>query len=323
MSIPMKMILSALVATGLALCGPAAISQAYPAKPVRMLVGYSAGGGADALARQVAARMSDQLGQQVFVENRPGAGATIAASAAAAAPPDGYTLFFADTALLIAPSIYQKLGFDPVKSFAPVSGACTTPLVVVVNPGLKAHNIAELIALLKADPGRQGYGSPGIGTVHHLAMETFKRQAGVSMVHVPYKGASAIIPDLISGQIQIGIISAPPALAQAKAGRLRPLALTSPIKVAGADWPALADTLPGFDASPRLFILAPAGTPEIVVSQLNSILKAVLSSKELLDAFTAQGAAADWTTPRDLGARMAEEARRWAQIAKDAGVKPE
>jgi len=317
------MILSALVATGLALCGPEAISQAYPAKPIRMLVGYSAGGGADALARQVAARMSDQLGQQVFVENRPGAGATIAASAAAAAPPDGYTLFFADTALLIAPSIYQKLGFDPVKSFAPVSGACTTPLVVVVNPGLKAQNIAELIALLKADPGRQGYGSPGIGTVHHLAMETFKRQAGVSMVHVPYKGASAIIPDLISGQIQIGIISAPPALAQAKAGRLRPLALTSPIKVAGADWPALADTLPGFDASPRLFILAPAGTPEIVVSQLNSILKAVLSSKELLDAFTAQGAAADWTTPRDLGARMAEEARRWAQIAKDAGVKPE
>jgi tripartite-type tricarboxylate transporter receptor subunit TctC len=292
MSVIMKIILQVLLFafTGLA------FAQTYPAKPVRMLVGYSAGGGADALARQVAARMSDQLGQQVFVENRPGAGATIAASAAAAAPPDGYTLFFADTALLIAPSIYQKLGFDPVKSFAPVSGACTTPLVVVVNPGLKAQNIAELIALLKADPGRQGYGSPGIGTVHHLAMETFKRQAGVSMVHVPYKGASAIIPDLISGQIQIGIISAPPALAQA---------------------------LPGFDASPRLFILAPAGTPGIVVSQLNSVLKAVLSSKELLDAFTAQGAAADWTTPQDLGARMAEEARRWAQIAKDAGIKPE
>jgi tripartite-type tricarboxylate transporter receptor subunit TctC len=319
MSVIMKIILQVLLFafTGLA------FAQTYPAKPVRMLVGYSAGGGADALARQVAARMSDQLGQQVFVENRPGAGATIAASAAAAAPPDGYTLFFADTALLIAPSIYQKLGFDPVKSFAPVSGACTTPLVVVVNPGLKAHNIAELIALLKADPGRQGYGSPGIGTVHHLAMETFKRQAGVSMVHVPYKGASAIIPDLISGQIQIGIISAPPALAQAKAGRLRPLALTSPIKVAGADWPALADTLPGFDASPRLFVLAPAATPQDVVSRLNTTLKAVLASKELLDAFAAQGASADWSTPQELGARMAEEARRWAQIAKDAGIKPE
>jgi tripartite-type tricarboxylate transporter receptor subunit TctC len=315
----MKIILQVLLLafTGLA------FAQTYPAKPVRMVVGYSAGGGADALARLVAARMSDGLGQQVFVDNRPGAGATIAASAVASAAPDGYTLFFADTALLIAPSIYQKLGFDPVKSFAPVSGACTTPLVVVVNPGLKANNIAELIALLKAEPGRQSYGSPGIGTVHHLAMETFKRQAGVSLQHVPYKGASAIVPDVISGQIQVGIISAPPALAQAKAGRLRPLALTSPIKVAGADWPALADTLPGFDASPRLFVLAPAGTPETIVSQLNALLKAALSSKDLLDAFAAQGASADWSTPRALGERMAEEARRWAQIAKDAGIKPE
>jgi tripartite-type tricarboxylate transporter receptor subunit TctC len=323
MSIPMKIILRALVVAGFALFSSGVVSQAYPTKPVRMLVGYSAGGGADALARLVAGKMSESLGQQVFVENRPGAGATIAASAAASAAADGYTLFFADSALLIAPGIYQKLGFDPVQSFAPVSGACTTPLVVVVNPSLKVQSIAELIALLKAEPGRQSYGTPGIGTVHHLAMETFKRQAGVTMAHIPYKGAAAIVPDLISGQIQIGIISAPPALAQAKAGRLRPLALTSPIKVAGADWPALADTLPGFDASPRLFILAPAGTPDSVVSRLNSVLKAALESKELLDAFTAQGAAADWTTPRELGARMAEEARRWAQIAKDAGIKAE
>lgn len=300
-----------------------AVAQTYPSKPIRMIVGYSAGGGADALARLVASRMSEQLGQQVFVENRPGAGATLAADAVARSAPDGYTLFFADTALLIAPSIYPKLGFDPVKSFAPVSGACTTPLVVVVNPSLKAQTIAELIALLKADPGRQGYGSPGIGTVHHLAMELFKRQAGVSMVHVPYKGASAIIPDLISGQIQIGIISAPPALAQAKAGRLRPLALTSPVKVAGADWPALAETLPGFDASPRLFIIAPAGTPDAVISKLSSLLKSILSSRELLEAFAAQGASADSTTPQELGARIAEEVRRWAQIAREAGIKAE
>jgi tripartite-type tricarboxylate transporter receptor subunit TctC len=323
MSIPMKMILRALVVAALALFSCGVFSQAYPTKPVRMLVGYSAGGGADALARLVAGKMSEILGQQVFVENRPGAGATIAASAAASAPPDGYTLFFADSALLIAPGIYQKLSFDPLQSFTPVSGACTTPLVLVINPALPAKNVKELIAMLKAEPGRQSYGSPGIGTVHHLAMETFKRQAGVSMAHIPYKGASAIIPDLISGQIQIGIISAPPALAQAKAGRLRPLALTSPIKVAGADWPPLADTLPGFDASPRLFIIAPAGTPQSVVARLNGVLKSALESKELLDAFAAQGAAADWTTPQDLGARMAEEARRWSQVAKDAGIKAE
>lgn len=298
-------------------------AQQYPAKPLRMLVGYSAGGGADALARLIAAKMADGLGQQVLVENRPGAGATIAAAAVASSPADGYTIFFADTALLIAPAIYQKLSFDPVKSFAPVSGACTTPLVIAVNNEVKAASVAELISTLKANPGRLSYGSPGIGTVHHLAMETFKRQAGVDIVHVPYKGASAIIPDVISGQLQIGIISAPPALAQSKAGRLRPIALTSPVRVAGADWPALADTLPGFDASPRLFVLAPAGTPAGVVTKLNETLKTALASKDLLDAFSAQGAFADWSTPQALGILMAQESLRWAQVARDAGIKAE
>lgn len=298
-------------------------AQQYPAKPLRMLVGYSAGGGADALARLIAAKMADGLGQQVLVENRPGAGATIAAAAVASSLPDGYTIFFADTALLIAPAIYQKLSFDPVKSFAPVSGACTTPLVIAVNNEVKAASVAELISTLKANPGRLSYGSPGIGTVHHLAMETFKRQAGVDIVHVPYKGASAIIPDVISGQLQIGIISAPPALAQSKAGRLRPIALTSPVRVAGADWPALSDTLPGFDASPRLFVLAPAGTPAGVVTKLNETLKSALASKDLLDAFSAQGAFADWSTPQALGVLMAQESLRWAQVARDAGIKAE
>lgn len=298
-------------------------AQQYPAKPLRMLVGYSAGGGADALARLIAVKIADGLGQQVLVENRPGAGATIAAAAVASSPADGYTIFFADTALLIAPAIYQKLSFDPVKSFAPVSGACTTPLVIAVNNEVKAASVAELISTLKANPGRLSYGSPGIGTVHHLAMETFKRQAGVDIVHVPYKGASAIIPDVISGQLQIGIISAPPALAQSKAGRLRPIALTSPVRVAGADWPALADTLPGFDASPRLFVLAPAGTPAGVVTKLNETLKTALASKDLLDAFSAQGAFADWSTPQALGVLMAQESLRWAQVARDAGIKAE
>lgn len=298
-------------------------AQQYPAKPLRMLVGYSAGGGADALARLIAVKIADGLGQQVLVENRPGAGATIAAAAVASSPADGYTIFFADTALLIAPAIYQKLSFDSVKSFAPVSGACTTPLVIAVNNEVKAASVAELISTLKANPGRLSYGSPGIGTVHHLAMETFKRQAGVDIVHVPYKGASAIIPDVISGQLQIGIISAPPALAQSKAGRLRPIALTSPVRVAGADWPALADTLPGFDASPRLFVLAPAGTPAGVVTKLNETLKTALASKDLLDAFSAQGAFADWSTPQALGVLMAQESLRWAQVARDAGIKAE
>jgi len=301
----------------------AAQAQSFPAKPIRMYVGYSAGGGADALARLVASKMSDALGQQVLVENRPGAGATLAADALAKSSPDGYTLYFADSAILIAPAIYPKLPFDPVTSFAPVGGAVTTPLVVVVNPSVSAKNTQELVALLKSEPAKYSYGSPGVGTVHHLAMELFKKQAGVNMLHVPYKGAAAIVPDVISGQIPVAVISAPPALAQAKAGRVRPIALTSPVKLAGADWPALADTLPGFDASPRLFVLAPGGTPTDVVTRLNEVLRTALASRELLDAFSAQGAFADWSTPQALGIRMAQESLRWAQIARDAGIKAE
>jgi len=300
-----------------------AAAQGFPAKPMRMLVGYSAGGGADALARIVAAKMGSELGQQVLVENRPGAGATLAADTVAKAAPDGYTIFFADSALLIAPSIHARLPFDALKSFAPVGGAVTTPLVVVVNPSLPAESTQGLIRLLRAAPGKYSYGSPGVGTVHHLAMELFKKQAGVDVLHVPYKGASGIVPDVISGQLPIAVMSASPALAQAKAGKLRPIALTSPAKLANVAWPALADTLPGFDASPRLFILAPAATPAPVVALLNATLKNALASPDVMEAIANQGAAPDYTTPQQLGARMAEEARKWQQVAKDSGAKAE
>jgi len=288
-----------------------------------MLVGYSAGGGADALARIVAARMGGELGQQVLVENRPGAGATLAADALAKAAPDGHTIMFADSALLIAPSIHARLPFDALKSFAPVGGALTTPLVLVVNPSLPVNNAQELIGVLRSDPAKYSYGSPGVGTVHHLAMELFKKQAGVSMVHVPYKGASAIVPDVISGQLPIAIMSASPALAQSKAGRLRPIAMTSRAKLPNVDWPALADTLPGFDASPRLFILAPAGTPTALIALLNGTLKSALASSDVLEAIASQGAAPDYTTAQGLGARMAEELRKWEQVAKDSGARAE
>ena len=290
---------------------------------MRMLVGYSAGGGADALARIVAAKMGSELGQQVLVENRPGAGATLAADAVAKAAPDGYSIFFADSALLIAPSIHARLPFDALKSFAPVGGAVTTPLVVVVNPALPAETTQGLIRLLRAEPGKYSYGSPGVGTVHHLAMELFKKQAGAELLHVPYKGAAGIVPDVISGQLPIAIMSASPALAQAKAGRLRPIALTSPAKLANADWPALADTLPGFDASPRLFVLAPTGTPVAVVALLNGALKNALASPEVMEAIANQGAAPDYSTPQELGARMSEEARKWERVARDSGAKAE
>jgi tripartite-type tricarboxylate transporter receptor subunit TctC len=306
----------------LAAMGGVADAQQYPNRPVRMFVGYPAGGGADALARLTATHLSETLGQQVVVENRAGAGGTLAADAVAKAPPDGYTLLFGETGLLIAPAIYASLPFDPVRSFAAVGSVCALPLVVVANPALPAKNAAELVALLKANPGKFSYASPGVGTVHHLAMELFRTQAGFDYVHVPYKGASALIPDLVSGQIALGVLSAPPALAQVKSGKLRAIALTSPVRLAGApDWPALADTLPGFDASPRLFVLAPTGTPGAIISRLDAAIKAMLAKPAVLESLNAQGATAAPAGAEELGVFVAAEVRKWAPVAKASGAK--
>jgi len=317
----MKRLLRAALAALAALPIPA-VAQDYPTKPVRMLVGFSAGGGADTLARIVAGRMGELLGQQIVVENRPGAGGTLAADALAKAAADGYTTYFADTSILIAPSVYARVTYDPLKSFAPVGGACTLPLAIMANPAVPARNAAELIALLKAHPGKYSYGSPGFGTVHHLAFELFKSRAGVDVVHVPYKGASPIIPDIVSGQIPLAIMSASPALAQARGGRLRPIGLTSPMKLADAPgWAALADTFPGFDASPRLFLIAPAGTPAAAIAKLNEALKGTLSTRDVLDSFVKQGASATYSTPDALGAELAAELAKWSAAAKAAGLK--
>jgi tripartite-type tricarboxylate transporter receptor subunit TctC len=320
MSRPARIVL-ALAAVALA---ATAHAQQYPNRPIRMLVGYAAGGGADALARIVAVKLGDALGQQVVVDNRPGAGATLAADALAKSAPDGYTLYFADTAILIAPAVYAKLTYDPVKSFAPVGNVVSLPLVFVANPAVPASNAPELIALLKANPGKYSYGSPGFGTVQHFAFELFKKQAGVDVVHIPYKGAAPIVPDLLSGQIPLAIISASPALAQSRAGKLKAIALSSPVKLAAApDWVPLADTLPGFDASPRLFILAPAGTPQPIVAQLSEALRKALAQPDLLESFVKQGATAEWSSPEALGGHIAAEVRKWASVAKDAGLKPD
>ena len=319
-----RRLFTARAAAGACLLGWAVLAgaQTYPNRPIRMFVGYAAGGGADALARLTATHIGETLGQSVVVENRPGAGGTVAADALAKAPADGYTLYFADTAVLIAPSVYPSVPYDPVKSFAPVAAVATLPLVVVTNPQVPAKNATELIALLKANPGKYSYGSPGIGTVHHLAMELFRKQGGFEYVHVPYKGATAFIPDLVSGQLPVGILSAPPALAQVKAGKVRAIAITSPAKIAGAgEWPALADTLPGFDASPALFIVAPAGTPAPVVSRLEAAVKAMQAKPAVQEALNAQGALPMNAGADELGRFIGGEVRKWSTIARDAGAK--
>jgi len=303
---------------------PSLAQEAYPQKPVRMVVGYAAGGGADALARVVAGRLTEILGQQVLVDNRPGAGATLAADIVAKAAPDGYTLYFADTAILIARSVYAKLGYDPAKSFTPVGRVALLPLVFVVNPQVPASNPQELFAVLKANPGKYSYGSSGVGTLGHLAFELLKLRAGVDILHVPYKGAAPIVTDLLGNQIQLAIMSVTAAIPHTKSGALRPIALSSPVQLAAVpDWPALSATLPGFDASSRLFLIAPAGTPGPIVQKLNGALKQLLSQPDVLESFAKHGAPAAWSTPEALATEMAEEVTRWGTIARSSGVKLE
>ena len=301
-----------------------ALAQKYPSKPVRMIVGIAPGGGLDAGARQVASKLSEVLGEQVFVENRPGAGTTIASAAVAAAAPDGYTLQYAETSLLIAPSLYKNLTFDPVKSFIAVGGVGWEPLIVVVNPAVPAATTAELIALLKANPGKYGYGSPGIGTAHHLAMEMFRTQAGVNIIHVPYKGAALYLPDLMSGVLPLAIASVAASLPLAKAGKVRPIALSRPTRIALApELPTLAETLPGFDAAPSFFILAPAGTSAEVVTRLAEALRTAVTSDEVKRGFQSRGATAEFVAPAALAASIEADVRKWGVLVRESGAKLE
>ncbi len=289
-----------------------------------MLVGYGAGGGADALGRILAAKLSEGLGQQVVVENRPGAAGAVAADVLIKAAPDGYTLYYADSGALIAPSINHQITYDPVKDFTPVAPVCTLPLAFALNPEFPARTTKELIAVLKASPGRYSSSSPGVGTVQHFAFEMFMRAAGVKLIHVPYKGAASMIPDIISGQVPIGVISAAAALGQMKGGKIRIIAITSPQRLPNApDWPALAETLPGFDAAPRLFVVAPVGTPPGVIARLNEAIRAALATKDLQENYASQATTTTPGSAEDLGKQIAAEVKNWATIAREANIKAE
>jgi tripartite-type tricarboxylate transporter receptor subunit TctC len=311
------------VAAALALASLSAstLAQSYPVKPIRMVVAIAPGGGLDAGARLTSAKLSEVLGQPVVVENRPGAGSTIGAAAVAAAAPDGYTLHYSGTSLLIAPALYKKLTFDPVTSFTAVGGVCWEQLVLAVNPSMPVKSTSELIALLKSNPGKYSFASPGVGSPHHLSMELFKKQAGVDTVHVPYKGAGPILPDLIGGTVHIAIMSAAATVPQAKAGKVRAIAVTRPVKIAIApDWPAIAEVLPGFEAYSRHFIVAPSGTSPDVVGRLSAALSTALSSEETRQAYVKQGAMAEYVGPAVLAERIRNEVQLWGAIARESGA---
>jgi tripartite-type tricarboxylate transporter receptor subunit TctC len=299
----------------------AAHAQTYPSRAVRIFVGYPAGGGMDGVGRVLADKLAADLGQPVVVENRAGASASIAAAAVAGAAPDGHTLYLGETGYLIFSTLSPTLPADPVRSFAPVAPVGVLPLVFTVSPAFPARSAAELIAVLKASPGKHSYGSPGVGTVHHLAFEQFKRAAGLDVVHIPYKGGAPIVPDVMSGRLEIGVLSTTLAAGPAKADKLRVIAVTSAQRVGFApEWPPLGETLAGFDAAPSIFLLAPAGTSAAIVTRLNEATRKALALPDLQQAFSNQGASPTPGSPEALRAQIDSELKRWGAAAKAAGV---
>ena len=301
-------------------CGTAQ-AQTYPVKPIRLLVGFSAGGGVDAMARLLAPRLASLLGQSVVVENRTGAAGLIAGDFVAKAPPDGYTLLMGESGLLIAQHLQAQMPFDPLKAFAPVAGVFISPLMIVASNNFPAKTPKELVALLKAHPGKYSFATSGVGTVQHLGFEMLKAQTGAFVVHIPYRGAAQILPDVVGGQVPLGVVSATAGIAQAKAGRLRAIAMMSPVKLAGAEEvPPLSDALPGFNVAPRLMLLAPAGTPAAVIERLGDAVRTILAKPELVQAASAQGAVAAFLEAGALAIELSRESAEWGRIIKEQKI---
>jgi len=322
----MQFTLKTFIAVILTACAPVAMAQAaakYPAKPVRMVVPFPASGTTDLLARAVAQKLSEAWGQQVIVDNRPGAGGNIGSELVAKAAPDGYTLLMGTVGThSINPSLYTKMPYDHVKDFTPVILVAGVPNVLVVNPSLPVHSVAELIAYAKANPNKLNFASSGSGTSIHLSGELFKVMAGVDMTHVPYKGSAPALTDLMGGQVQLMFDNLPSSLPFIKAGKLRALAVTSATRASALpDTPTLAESgLAGFEASSWFGVLAPAGTPHDIVAKLNAAIAAWLASPEAKEKLAAQGAIAAGGSPDDFVKHIARETAKWAKVVKASGA---
>lgn len=301
-----------------------AAQAAYPDHPIRLVVGVPPGGTTDLVARLVGDQLGRALGQSVVIENRGGAGGNIAAEMVAKSTPDGYTLFLAPIGTVaINPSLYENIGFDPVRDFAPISQLTSLPMVMLVNPSVPASNVKEFIAYAKAHPDSVTFASGGSGTSTHLAGELFKMKAGVHMTHVPYKGNSPAMADLLAGRVLVMFDQIATGMPQVRAGKLRALGVTTAKRSAIApDLPTLAESgLPGFDVSTWHGLVAPAGTPREVVATLNAAVRKALAAPEVRAKFKADGIDPVATTPEEFGALIKSELERWREVVKASGAK--
>jgi tripartite-type tricarboxylate transporter receptor subunit TctC len=303
---------------------PLAKAQDYPNRPITLVVPYAAGGGNDAMARIVADKMSKTLGQQIVIENRGGAGGTIATRAVARAAPDGYTLVLGGTGTLaINPTLYSNVGYDPRKDFAPVGLIATSALVVLVHPSVQAHTIAELIAVAKKAPGKLNYASAGPGSGIHLATELFASMAGIKLTHIAYRGSAPALNDLLGGHVDIYFSSLPPAVGIAGEGKVRALAVTGQQRShVFAQLPTVAEAgLPGYEAVLHYGIAAPAGTPGPIVAKLNAAMREALALEEARTLLENTGAEPLPSTSEEYAADIDREETKWSRIVKQSGAK--
>jgi tripartite-type tricarboxylate transporter receptor subunit TctC len=299
-------------------------AQTHPARPVRIVVGLTAGSASDIVARLVGQWLSERLGQQFVVENRPGAGTNIAAEAVVRSAPDGYTLLLAASPNAINASLYDKLSFNFIRDIAPVAAISHEPNVVVLNPSLPTRTVPELIAYAKANPGRINMASAGNGTTSHLAGELFKMMTGVNMVHVPYRGGGPALTDLLAGQVQVFFPPMVVAVGQVRAGNLRALAVTTATRSeALPDIPTVGEFMPGYEASVWFGLGAPKGTPAEVIDKLNQETNAALTDPKIKARIAESGGTVLPGSPADFGKLIAEETEKWSKVVRAANIKPE
>ena len=304
------------------LLSAAAQAQHYPSRPLRMIVGFPPGGPTDLVARLVAQRLSETLGQQVVTDNRPGAAGAVAGVLMVRAAPDGHTLFLASNGeIAISPTLYKKMAYDPVKDLAPVSRVGAAQLVLLVYPGVAAQSIKELVSLAKAKPGTINFGSSGVGSSAHLAAEMFKLSTGIDIVHVPYKGAGPAMTDLMGGQVQMVITALSAAMPHIKSGKLRALGLTGAHRVKSIpELPTIGETVAGYQMNSWYGLFTTVGTPATVINRLHSEVAAMVKRPETSEKFAGLGIEAEGTPPQVFAQQIKEEIAKWAKVIQLARV---
>ena len=324
MKLPRRRFLQLAGAAGLPSLSRSARAQAYPTRPVRLVVPFTPGGTTDIVARLLGQALSERLGQPIVIENKPGAGTNIGTEAVVIAPPDGYTLLVASTAAAINATLYEKLNFKFGRDIAPVAGIIRTPFVMEVNPSVPAKTVPEFIEYTKANPGKINMASSGIGTGAHLSGELFNMMTGINMVHVPYRGAAPALVDLIAGQVQVQFASTPETIEYIRAGKLRALAVTTATRSDTLpEIPSVGEFVPGYETGAWWGVGVPKNTPAPIIGRLNNEINAALADPKMKVRLVDLGGTALAGSPADFGKLIADETEKWAKVIKFAGIKPE